>query len=291
MSQVREVGRYEILESIGRGGMAVVHLARQRELDRLVALKELSAFHASDPQWASRFVRESRLAGSLTHPNIVTVFDFFQLDGTPFIAMEYLDRGSLRPYVGTLTPAQIGGGLAGVLAGLRHAERRGVVHRDLKPENLLVTDEGAIKIADFGIAKVTSELSAGGFQTATGMTVGTPGYMAPEQAMGSGIGPWTDLYSLGCLAYELVVGRLPFADTTEPLALILRHVNEPILPAVDAAPDVDRGLSDWIAALLAKEPDQRTRSAADAWERLEELLIDRLGPRWRRAADLPDTPY
>src|SRR3954462_10444230 len=116
MPELREVGRYEILESIGRGGMAVVHLARQRELDRFVALKELSAFHASDPQWGSRFVRESRLAGSLTHANIVTVYDFFELEGTPYIAMEYLERGSLRPYVGTLTPAQMGGVLSDVLA-------------------------------------------------------------------------------------------------------------------------------------------------------------------------------
>lgn len=276
---------------IGRGGMAMVHLARQIDLDRLVALKELSAFHAADPQWALRFVRESRLAGSLTHPNVVTVYDFFEWHGTPHIAMEYLERGSLRPYVGTLTPAQTGGVLAGVLAGLRHAERRGIVHRDLKPENLLVSDDGDVKITDFGIAKATSELRPGAFRTATGMTVGTPGYMAPEQAMGRSVGPWTDLYSLGCIAYELYVGRPPFGGTDEPLALLLRHVNEPVVPAIDAAPDVAPAVSAWIDGLLVKDPARRVRSAEDAWASLEEILIDALGPRWRRAAALPALPY
>src|ERR671931_916124 len=156
---LKTVGRYEILRDIGRGGMAIVYLARQTDLDRFVALKELAAFHASDPSFAQRFIRESRVAGSLAHPNIVTVHDYFERDGTPYIAMEYVERGSLRPYIGRLSPAQIGGVLAGVLAGLAHAERRGVVHRDLKPENLMVTDEGQVKITDFGIAKATRSVT------------------------------------------------------------------------------------------------------------------------------------
>ena len=118
---VRTVGRYGILRELGRGGMAVVYLARQLDLDRLVALKELAAFHAADPDFARRFVRESRLAGSLVHPNVITVFDYFEHEGTPYIAMEYVDRGSLRPYVGRMTLAQIGGVLDGLLAGLAEA--------------------------------------------------------------------------------------------------------------------------------------------------------------------------
>src|SRR4051812_25898750 len=189
----RELGRYEILDRIGSGGMAVVHLARQLDLDRMVALKELSQFHAEDRNWASRFLRESRLAGSLTHANIVTVYDYFQIGETPYIAMEYLERGSLRPYVASLELPQVGGVLRDVLAGLQHAQRRDIVHRDLKPENLLVTAEGQIKIADFGIAKATSHLSVASFNTEAGVAVGTPGYMAPEQAMARGLGSWTDL--------------------------------------------------------------------------------------------------
>src|SRR5918997_5184256 len=146
---VRTVGRYEVLREIGRGGMAVVYLARQEDLDRLVALKELAAFHAADPDFARRFVRESRLAGSLVHPNVITVFDYFEHDGTPYIAMEYVDGGSLRPHVARMTLAQIGGVLEGLLAGLAAAEQLGIVHRDLKPENLMVTGSGTIKIADF----------------------------------------------------------------------------------------------------------------------------------------------
>src|SRR3954451_22165483 len=179
----RSVGRYEILRELGRGGMAIVFLARQPDLDRLVALKELSAFHASDPQFARRFLRESRLAGSLSHPNIVTVHDYFEWEGTPYIAMEYVSHGSLRPYVGRLSLAQVIGVIEGILAGLAHAETKGIVHRDLKPENVMVTDEGRVKIADFGIAKATADMATSSFATSTGTTVGTPAYMAPEQAM------------------------------------------------------------------------------------------------------------
>ena len=137
------VGGYEILREIGHGGMATVYLARQIELDRDVALKELGGAPRPDPTFARRFLREARMAGSLSHPNIVTVYDYFEHDGTPYIAMEYLERGSLRPYVGSLTLAQVGGVLEGMLAGLAHAETRGIVHRDLKPENLMVTGDGA----------------------------------------------------------------------------------------------------------------------------------------------------
>src|SRR4051794_2096021 len=114
---MKTVGRYEILREVGRGGMAMVYLARQTDLDRFVALKELAAFHASDESFAQRFLRESRVAGSLSHPNIVTVHDYFQHDGTPYIAMEFVERGSLRPYVGRVTLAQIGGGLVGGVSG------------------------------------------------------------------------------------------------------------------------------------------------------------------------------
>ena len=127
----RTVGRYEIVREVGRGGMAVVYLARQTDLDRHVALKELAAFRANDPDVVERFLRESRLAGSLSHPNIVTVHEYFEHEGTAFIAMEYLERGSLRPLVGGLDLEQVGGVLEGLLAGLAHAERRGIVHRDL----------------------------------------------------------------------------------------------------------------------------------------------------------------
>jgi serine/threonine protein kinase len=283
------VGRYGILRELGRGGMAVVYLARQEDLDRLVALKELAAFHAADPDFARRFVRESRLAGSLVHPNVITVFDYFEHDRTPYIAMEYVQRGSLRPYVGRMSLAQIGGVLDGVLAGLAAAEPLGIVHRDLKPENLMVTAAGGVKIADFGIAKATHAADTGAFQTATGTTVGTPQYMAPEQAMAKEIGAWTDIYAVGCIAYELFTGRPPFADAEEPMAIMVRHITEPLPPAASVA-DVDPEISAWIERLTVKEPSARPASAAEAWDDLEEILIGKLGPRWRRESRLADPP-
>ena len=238
---VRTVGRYGILREIGRGGMGVVFLARQLDLDRHVALKEMATFHAAEPTIARRFVRESRLAGSLTHANVVTVFDYFEHDGTAYIAMEWVERGSLRPYVGAMTPAQIGGVLDGVLAGLGAAEQRSIVHRDLKPENLMVTNDGSVKIADFGIAKATQETRTSAYVTATGTTIGTPAYMAPEQAMARDIGPWTDLYSVGCIAYELFTGAPPFHDAETPMAMMLRHISEPLQSGRARSPTSTRG--------------------------------------------------
>jgi len=283
---MKTVGRYEILREVGRGGMAMVYLARQTDLDRFVALKELGAFHASDPSFAQRFLRESRVAGSLSHPNICTVHDYFEHDGTPYIAMEYIERGSLRPYVGTMNLAQIGGVLEGLLAGLAHGEQHGIVHRDLKPENLMVTSDGRVKIADFGIAKATNNMQTGAFLTATGTTVGTPTYMAPEQAMAQDIGPPTDLYSVGCMAFEMFTGRVPFHDTEAPMAILLRHVNEQIPSVKSIDPKVDPEISDWIDRLLVKDPKQRTQNANDAWDEFEEIIIGLLGPRWRREARL-----
>jgi protein kinase-like protein len=283
---LRGVGRYEILREVGRGGAATVYLARQTDLERCVALKELSALSASDPSAARRFVRESRLAASLNHPNIVTVHDFFEDHGTPYIAMEYLERGSLRPLMQDLAFAQIAGVLEGLLAGLANAHDRGVVHRDVKPENLLITNDGRVKIADFGIAKATGRAQSATALTAHGTTIGTPSYMAPEQALAEPVGPWTDLYAAGIIAFELLAGRLPFDTTGPPMAILLQHVNAdpPLLRSVD--PSADPRLSEWIDRLLVKEPGERTQTAGGAWMALEEIVLDRLGSRWRRAARL-----
>jgi len=265
--------------------MAIVHLASQTDLQRHVALKELSRYHAGSTEFVQRFLQESRLTGSLNHPNIVTVFEYFEHESIPYIAMEYVPRGSLRSYAKRLSLAQIAGVLEGVLAGLTHAEQAGIVHRDLKPENIMVTGDGRVKIADFGIARATQRANTR-FRTDSGMTVGTPTYMAPEQAMAGDIGPWTDLYSVGVIAYELVVGRVPFHDTDIPMVVLMRQVNEQIPSASSVHPGVDPALSDWIDQLLIKDPKQRTQSAAIAWEQLEEIIVNQLGPLWRRGARL-----
>ncbi len=284
---VRVVGRYEIQRQLGRGGMAVVYLARQTDLDRLVALKELNAVGSEDPAIVARFLRESRLAGSLSHSNIVMVHDYFEWEGTPYIAMEYVPGGSLRSRVHALELPQIAGVLEDVFAGLSWAERHGIVHRDLKPENVMVTADGRAKIADFGIAKARTALPET-FKTATGMTLGTPHYIAPEQAMGQPVSPASDLYSVGCMAYEMLAGQLPFADTDEPMAIMLRHVSEKPRPVTSVRPGTDPRLSEWVGSLLRKNPSERPQSAAQAWHGLEEIIDALEGPRWHRRARLTD---
>ena len=262
---------------LARGGMAVVYLVHQPALDREVVLKRLD-LERDEPTLAQRFVREARLAAALDHPNVVTLFDFFEHDGVPYIAMEYVAGGSLRSLVGTLELPQVLGVLEGTLAGLAHAERHGIAHRDLKPENVLVTRRGNVKIADFGIARAYNALSQR--LTITGKAMGTPVYMAPEQALDRAIGPPTDLYALGVIVYELLAGRPPFeADT--PMGVLYCHVHKPP-PPLPAA--VEPPVREWVGWLLEKSPADRPQSAAEAWQALEEIAVAELGPYWRRAA-------
>jgi len=283
---LKRVGRFDLLEVIGRGGAAVVYLALQRDLQRHVALKELAPYHLADSSFAERFVEESRLAGSMNHANIVTVHEFFEDGSVPYIAMEYLPHGSLRQYIGRLSMAQIAGVLEGVLAGLAHGEAHRIVHRDLKPENLLVAVDGRVKIADFGVARAYSKAATRAVVTVAGTTIGTPAYMSPEQALGTDLTPATDLYSLGVVAWELLTGQVPFDETDTPVAVLYRHVHEPIPSVRSVAPDVDEGVAQWLDKMLAKRPEDRFQSADEAWVTLEDAVLDLLGPRWRREARL-----
>ena len=290
MSGAPEIPGYEVGREIGAGGIAVVYLAREQELDRDVALKKLHRFHSASSTMVDRFLRESRIAASLRDPNIVAVHRFFTHEGVPYISMEHVPHGTLRPYIGALSLPQFAGVMESVLAGLAHAALRGVVHRDLKPENLLVSDEGRVKIADFGIAKGAASAGVGTFMTKEGMAVGTPTYMAPEQAIASAeIGPWTDLYSVGVIAFEHFVGRPPFRDEAAPV-ILFRHVNEAIPPACSLNGAVPSDISAWIDRLLRKRPHERTRTPKDAWEELEEIVVRRCGALWRRDARLPHEP-
>jgi serine/threonine protein kinase len=286
----RTIHGYRLLGAIGRGGMATVYQARQGDLRRLVALKELGALHASESINAKRFLQEARVAASLSHPNIVTVYDFFEDEGTPYIAMEYVPGGTLRPQVGGLSVAQTLGMVEGVLAGLAVAEQNGIVHRDIKPENLMVVSDGRVKITDFGIAKATGAVQTASMRTATGITIGTPNYMAPEQAMGRQVGPWTDLYSLGVVSFEMLVGRTPFFDSDSAMSIVFRQVNEPIQPVRELEPDVEPEVSDWIGRLVEKEPARRPQSAVEAWQQLDAVAAAVLGSRWREESRLVPGP-
>ena len=280
----RRVGQYEILSEIARGGMAIVYRAYQPALKRVVALKELA--RGADDQAAAdeRFERESRLIAALNNEHIVHVNDYFRHDGLPYIAMEYLERGSLRSYLGCLSLAQISGVLEGVLAGLAHAHAHDIVHRDLKPENVLVTVDGTVKIADFGIAKAYRALLTN--LTRTGTTLGTPVYMAPEQGQARPVGPWTDLYATGVIAYEMLLGHPPFEESDEPMAVILKHIAEPPPPPRELDPQLDPDLADWLVRMLAKDPSDRPPSARVAWDELETIVVGLEGSFWRREARL-----
>jgi serine/threonine protein kinase len=260
------IGRYQVLQPIARSRISTVWLARDPELDREVAVKEVSGLRSTDHAMVQRFLQEARRAGAMSHPNVVAVYDHFQVDGTPCIVMEYMPWGSLRGYCEGLDLAQIVGVLEGVLGGLAHAELRGIVHRDLKPENVMVTAEGRVKIADFGIATATQAVCTWAGIRAPEATIGGEAYAAPEQTGPYPVGPWTDLYSVGVIAHELLVGR-PASRELEPCAAIL-----------------DPTLSRWVEDLLAQDPHRRTSSAYVAWDSLEEIALDLWGPRWRRGA-------
>jgi serine/threonine protein kinase len=284
---MRQIGQYEVEHEIGRGGMAVVYLARQLGLDRAVALKELAGLHATDPTATSRFVREARLAGSLNHRNIVTVYEYLEHGGVPYIAMEFLPSGSLRPLVGALSLVQTLGVLDGILAGLAHACEHGIVHRDLKPENVMRSDDGSVKIADFGIAKAQDDVANANL-TPAGEFVGAPAYVSPEQVLGAEATAASDLYAVGVIAYELLTGEAPFAGTRGASAILIRKVNErpPSLRA--RRQDLDRGLAEWVDRLLERDPAKRPSEPQKVRRSLEEIADRVLGPHWQRDSPLPE---
>ena len=219
----RVVGPYRILRPLGSGAMAVVWVAEHRKLRRRVALKRLN-LHDSSPEASERFERESRIAASLQHPRIVAVHDYLEHDGSPYIVMELVPGGTLRSLIGHLTQEQTFAVLADVLEALVYTEEREVVHRDIKPDNVLVATDGRVKLADFGIAKLVGD--GPDRLTASGIAVGTPEYMAPEQATAEAVSAATDLYAVGMLAYHLLAGRTPFEGEASPASLMFRHVNE-----------------------------------------------------------------
>jgi serine/threonine protein kinase len=283
--RLRKIGSFEVVDVLGRGGMAVVYRARQPKIGRDVALKELPFGAHGNPDGAVRFLQEARIAAALSHPNIVVVYDYFEADGHAYIAMELVDHGPLTPLMSRLSRGQSLGALEAVLSALAHASAAGIVHRDLKPANLLVARDGRIKVADFGIAKAYDATAQLGL-TATGMAVGTPAYMAPEQATGADVDARTDLYATGVLAYELLLHRPPFEATLPWPTLMYKHVHEAPPDPLQVDPALPLALSEWLLRMLSKRPEDRPADAASAWSDLEEAAVEQLGWRWRRAARL-----
>src|SRR5258708_1838969 len=247
-------GRYRILRKLGSGGMANVYLAEDQELGRRVAIKILNDRHAGDEQFVERFRREAKNAAGLTHPNIVSIYDRGEAEGTYYIAMEYLEGRSLKELVVSRGPAPVNVAIEyakQILSALRFAHRHGIVHRDIKPHNVLVDSDGRVKVTDFGIARAgTSQM------TEAGSIVGTAQYLSPEQARGTGVDQRSDLYSLGIVLYELVTGKLPFNGDT-PVEIAMKHLSQtPELPS-SIRPELPHELDLVVMRALAKNPDDR----------------------------------
>ncbi len=257
-------GRYELHRRLGRGGMAEVFLARDQLLDRPVAVKVLFPEFATDPAFVERFRREATAAANLNHPNIVGVYDWGEADGTYFIVMEYVDGRSLSEILraeGPLHPDRVADVGADVAAALGFAHRNGVVHRDVKPGNVLLTQAGQVKVADFGIARAIAT-STDDNLTQVGTVMGTATYFSPEQARGEPVDPRSDIYSLGCVLYELVLGRPPFAGDS-PVAIAYKHVQESPIPPRQVNVDIPEAVEAIILKCLAKNPVNRYPSAED----------------------------
>ena len=254
--------RYELIERIGRGGMAEVWKAHDVLLDREIAVKVLFPENASDPNFVERFRREAQSAAGLNHPNIVSVYDWGQHGSTYFMAMEYVPGNTLAQLIrrhGKLKAEPAARIAVQVADALSFAHRNGVVHRDVKPANILITDDGTAKVADFGIARAIDAGHDEGL-TQDGAVMGTATYFSPEQAKGEGADPRSDLYSLGIVVYEMLAGRPPFVAETA-LATAYKQVHDLPAPLKTYAPDVPQRLGAIVAKCMTKEPSMRYPNA------------------------------
>jgi len=265
-------GRYEVGSLLGRGGMAEVHVARDTRLGRTVAVKLLRADLARDPSFQARFRREAQSAASLNHPSVVAVYDTGadpspQPGGgsvdLPYIVMEYVEGRTLRDMLKTDHPLALTESLKiteGVLAALEYSHRMGIVHRDIKPANVMITPAGEVKVMDFGIARAVSDSSA--TLTQTSAVMGTAQYLSPEQARGEQVDARSDLYSAGCLLYEVLTGRPPFVGDA-PVAVAYQHVSEQPRPPSALEPGIPPAVDHVVLMALSKDREHRYQSAAD----------------------------
>jgi beta-lactam-binding protein with PASTA domain len=252
--------RYRIVRKLGAGGMADVYLAEDQELGRRVAIKILNDRHAADDSFVERFRREAKNAAGLSHPNIVSIYDRGQAEGTYYIAMEYLDGRSLKELIVGRGPAPIRTAVdyaRQILAAVGFAHRHGIVHRDIKPHNVLVGGEGRLKVTDFGIAR-----SGASQMTEVGSIIGTAQYLSPEQARGAPVDQTSDLYSVGVVLYEMLTGQVPFTGDT-PLEIAMKHLSEVPKPPSELRPDVPHDLDLIVLRALAKNPGERYRTAEE----------------------------
>ncbi|HYH05202.1 MAG TPA: protein kinase [Bacillota bacterium] len=251
--------RYRLIEAIGEGGMALVYKAECSLLCRIVAVKILRPQYANDAEFVERFRREARSAASLSHPNVVNIYDVGQEDGIDYIVMEYIPGENLKNIIKKEAPFSVRKALdytKQIAEALNHAHQRNIIHRDIKPHNILVTPDGQLKVTDFGIARA---ISASSF-TQTGIVVGSVQYSSPEQVKAGLVGPQSDLYSLGCVFYELLTGTVPFKGDTS-ISIAMQHLHEKMVPVREIRPDVPNVVENIINKAMAKDAAARYPSA------------------------------
>jgi beta-lactam-binding protein with PASTA domain/tRNA A-37 threonylcarbamoyl transferase component Bud32 len=293
-------GRYEVGQLLGRGGMAEVHIGRDTRLGRSVAIKMLRADLARDPQFHKRFRREAQAAASLNHPAIVAVYDsgedvVEEAGGAtvqaPYIVMEYVEGRTVRDLLGQTGALDWHEALritSGVLAALEYSHRMGIVHRDIKPANVMLTPAGAVKVMDFGIARAVADSSA--TMTQTQAVIGTAQYLSPEQAKGQQVDARSDIYSTGCLLFELLTGRPPFVGDS-PVAVAYQHVGENPLPPSALGPGIPAEVDAIVLHALAKDRDGRYQSAGTMRADCEALMAGRpISPEAAGALGVPAGP-
>ncbi len=261
--------RYQLLDQLGKGGMAMIYQARDLMLERIVAVKILRQDYSRDPAFQDRFRQEAKAAANLSHPNIVTVHDFGLDHGQLFIVMEYIPGSDLKTLIkqrGRFSPEDALPLIIQACAGLGYAHRAGLVHCDVKPQNLLVTPDQRLKVTDFGIARALATIHP---DEQTDLVWGSPQYFAPEQAAGGAPSPSSDVYSLGVVMYEMLTGTLPFqASTASELARLHMEAEPP--PLMEMVPDISPTLDQIQRKVLSKEPSQRYRTA----DQLGRLLLN-----------------
>src|SRR5438270_716810 len=285
----RRIGKYIVKRELGRGGMGAVYLAVQPGLGREVAIKELVPSAAADPTALKRFLQEAQVMARTSHPNLVQVHDLEQIGAANYIVLEFVRGRSLRDWLnkGEIPLPQVFAVMHGVLQALDYAHRHAIVHRDMKPENVLLSDEGNVKVADFGIARLTDEsVPPGSTATKTGTTVGTPQYMSPEQVASSKVDGRSDLYSAGIMFYELIVGQPPFtaSEADGPFTLMAKHVQAPPKPPSVLKPGLDPQLEEIVLKSLSKRPEARYQNGQE-FDAAVSGIADRLCPGWPRSLE------
>lgn len=255
--------RYEIIAKLGSGGMANVYQAKDRVLNRVVTVKVLRNELAEDKDFVRRFQLEAQAVASLSHPNIVSIYDVGEEDGLPYLVMEYVEGCNLKEIIkreGRLSPGEVISIGMQVCAALAHAHEKGIIHRDIKPHNILVMPGGRVKVADFGLARVLSLPNV--TVTQSGTVMGSVHYFAPEQARGEEVGPKSDIYSLGVVLYEALSGHVPFQGDN-PISVALKHLQEEPPSLRKENPAVPPSLEEIIFKAMAKDPDKRFDSARE----------------------------